>query len=207
MNLREKRGDVVQQFQGSPWISVEASEYKHCPSLELQLRTQQTKHRDQPRLAAQRRPLMALVAQVEGLESLSLPLRTFCAGTAEEESKRLPHNTSRLLDQACMRYASWPVALPENGRSAERLATRICRKNFGPPRTLCRLDHGRCRAVYSAVYTTLPPTMVWTTFVFRISSAGQAVMSLERTTMSASVPGERVPLLSSSKAAKAQSRV
>ena len=54
---------------------------------------------------------------------------------------------------------------------------------------------------YSPAYWTLPPTIVYTTFVVRMSSSEQVMMSRDRTVMSASFPGASVPLMSSSKAA------
>ena len=52
-----------------------------------------------------------------------------------------------------------------------------------------------------AEYLTSPPTIVCTTSVAGMSSSGMVMMSRERTTMSASLPGVSEPFRCSSKAA------
>src|SRR6266498_1204499 len=52
-------------------------------------------------------------------------------------------------------------------------------------------------------YATWPPTMVYTTSVDGISSSGMVRMSRDSTVISASLPGCRDPLMSSSNAAYA----
>lgn len=57
------------------------------------------------------------------------------------------------------------------------------------------------------VYMTLPPTIVYLTCVFGISSAGTVRMSWESTVMSANFPGASVPLMFSSNPEYAPFRV
>ncbi|MCH8960601.1 MAG: IS1380 family transposase, partial [Bacteroidetes bacterium] len=130
--------------------------------------------------------------------------RTSCHRFEANQFRLFLHSAAYVLLHAfrtnILKHTKWAKASMETlrlrflkiGAAVRELKTRICvdlPSSYRPPPWSFRL------------YTTLPPTIVYTTSVDGISSSAIVMMSCDSTVMSASLPGVSEPLMSSSNAA------